>query len=639
MFRIAQSCYLGHASHGSVPCDTPFFLGEADSLPVTSERLALCWAMAWILEFGVRFRVPLVVCYDCTTAGHGGFASSAANAARHPGCASSLADMLSYLRQCVQALVPVTPRHVRGHADIFENDLVDFLAKRTRRHRECFYERLLPTWPGSFFSHRLAPWAWLLVDSRPDMPALSAMEAEAARLQSHPHPVAAPAGHVRVHLTLRFLTYNVLTLRDPCATGRAEHSSCGDAGMKFMGRRDVVKQQLLQQQVLFAGLQETRLADTATLPDADFHMLHAACTERGHFGMALWVSKRQAYGFLDGRPLTLELHHLAVVYHEPRILAVRVQARFLDLLVAVLHVPHTACETDSAESLWRRFEAGMGHLLRSTAVVLLLDANGRLGSEVSEAVSGLWPESENPPGALLHSFMLRYGLCAPSTDPACHEGPSVTWTSPSGVGHRLDFIIVPESWRAAVNTRVLSSFESLQCRDDHFPVLAHCELTRASLDQPFREAPKRQVVRPPPDADPGALQIFDFLCQQQPDVAWNVDVDAHYQIWSSQVVDLWRDCHSAPAVPPKQTYLSQEALHEVQVRRAYRAYVHIEDCERQRCLLVLRFAAFWHNFRGTHFGVAHCTVLLMGSPWPMCGTLRLSSPLLGVRTRRRAPPR
>ena len=98
---------------------------------------------------------------------------------------------------------------------------------------------------------------------------------------------------------------------------------------------------------------------------------------------------------------------------------------------------------------------------RSTAVVLLLDANGRLGSEVSEAVSGLWPESEHPPGALLHSFMLRYGLCAQSTDPACHEGPSATWTSPSGVCHRLDYVVVPESWRAAVNTCVLSSFESL----------------------------------------------------------------------------------------------------------------------------------------------------------------------------------
>ena len=201
--------------------------------------------------------------------------------------------------------------------------------------------------------------AWLLVDSRPDMPALAAMEAEAARLQAHPHAVAAPAlphfapgpSHVRVHLTLRFLTYNVLTLRDPCATDSGVRPALGAAGMKFMGRRDVVKLQLLQQQVLFAGLQETRLADTATLPDADFHMLHAACTERGHFGLALWVSKRQAYGFFDGRPLTLELHHLTVVYHEPRVLAVRVQARFLDLLVAVLHVPHTACETDSAESL------------------------------------------------------------------------------------------------------------------------------------------------------------------------------------------------------------------------------------------------------------------------------------------------
>ena len=92
-------------------------------------------------------------------------------------------------------------------------------------------------------------------------------------------------------------------------------------------------------------------------------------------------------------------------------------------------------------------------------------------------------------------------------------------------------------------------------------------------------------------------------------MAWHVDVDAHYQVWSSQVVDLWRDCYSAPAVHPKHAYLSEEALHQVQMRRAYRAYVHVEDCERQRCFLVLGFAAFWHNFHGTHFVMAHVRTL------------------------------
>ena len=556
--------------------------------------------------------MPIVVCYDCTTAGHGGFASSAASASLHPGCAFSLSDALSFLRQCAQTLVPLTPRHVRGHADIFENDLVDFLAKRARRTRECYYERLLPRWPGRLLRHRLAPWAWLLLDSRPDMPVLSAMEAEAARMQAHPHAVTAPAlpestlgSHpVKVHLKLRFFTYNVLTMRDPCASDSGVCPTLGAAGMRFLGRRDLVKQQLLQMQVLFAGLQETRLPDTATLPDADFHMLHAACTEHGHYGTALWVNKRQAYGFLEGRPLTLEMHHLAVVHHEPRAIAVRVQAHCLDLLVAVLHVPHATCETDSAESFWKRIESRLGHLLSTTSVVLLLDANGRLGSEISEAGS-LWPEAESPPGAILHSFMLRYGLCAPSTDPACHAGPSATWISPSGACHRLDYIVLPESWRTAVGTWVQTSFESLQCKHDHFPVVAHCEFTRGASDRPYRDAPKRQVVRPPPTADPGSLQCFDFLCQQQPDIGWDVNVDAHYCLWSQQVVGFWHDCYSVPVAEPKQAYLSADTLRVVHMRRAYREYAHAEECEKKRCLLLLGFAGLLHCSRGTHFAVSH----------------------------------
>ena len=61
--------------------------------------------------------------------------------------------------------------------------------------------------------------------------------------------------------------------------------------MRVMGKRDLLKQQLLDLQVHVADLQETRLAQTALLPDKEFLMFHSSSTEKGHCGMGLWINR------------------------------------------------------------------------------------------------------------------------------------------------------------------------------------------------------------------------------------------------------------------------------------------------------------------------------------------------------------
>ena len=115
----SEERYIGHAAHCSVPCDTPFFLGEADSEAVRG-RLTLCWMFAWIVDSGRRYNVPIVACYDCTTAGMGAFAASRTQSRPHPATSFSLTDSLTYLRQCAQIVAHIVPRHVRAHASIFK---------------------------------------------------------------------------------------------------------------------------------------------------------------------------------------------------------------------------------------------------------------------------------------------------------------------------------------------------------------------------------------------------------------------------------------------------------------------------------------------------------------------------------------
>ena len=113
-----EELLLGHSAHTSVPPDTRFHCGEQDGTPLTAERLALFWAFCWLIEVGCDLDLPVVMCYDCTTAGDAAFANARTycSAAGHNRC--SLAEALSLVRQCAMTRVAITPRHVRSHVGI-----------------------------------------------------------------------------------------------------------------------------------------------------------------------------------------------------------------------------------------------------------------------------------------------------------------------------------------------------------------------------------------------------------------------------------------------------------------------------------------------------------------------------------------
>ena len=333
MLSTTESRYYGHSAHTAVLDGTAFHLGESRDDAMIGELLALAWALVWVIDYGVKFQVPVTVLYDSTSAGGGTF-GRIQQSQDAPPKQPSLPAFVTDLHLCASAQVYLVPGHVKSHSGVLGNEMVDVLAKRAGRSQACLYERCLPTWPAKLAVHALRSWAWKLFDDASDLPTLYSFPSEAGRMQKSDPVIAPPPRRgqktttacATLSLDFRCLTFNVLTLLDPIPA--SSRDSAKAAGMRMSGKRDLLKQFLVQKAVTFAGLQETRLADTSELPDSDFWMFHAACTPTGQYGMALWVRKHAQFGTFAGTCCKLEHDFFTVVHAQPRLMVIDVSVAY-----------------------------------------------------------------------------------------------------------------------------------------------------------------------------------------------------------------------------------------------------------------------------------------------------------------------
>ncbi len=77
----------------------------------------------------------------------------------------------------------------------------------------------------------------------------------------------------------------------------------------------------------------------------------------------------------------------------------------------------------------------------------VVDANARVGSVESPAVGPVAAEEESVICSFLHEWMLHLGLRALSAfEASCADGPQWTWLSPLDSVHRIDYVLLGESW-------------------------------------------------------------------------------------------------------------------------------------------------------------------------------------------------
>ncbi|CAE7236785.1 unnamed protein product [Symbiodinium sp. CCMP2592] len=601
----AGTVLVGHASGTATPPGTPYHVGEASDTPQVAEQLALFWALSWIVEWAPGYQCPVTMHYDSLVAGRGTFGDWQLPAEPGTGKASDLAHHLVHLRQIASCVVPLTHQHVKGHAGVLQNELADQLAKQARRQPEDLWNRLLPLWPALLVEHGLAAWAWMLFDTSWDVPTLFSLQTEAYRMQildDRPGcaPFAPPVQHIRAakcSYDFAAITYNVLTLRDTAAPQQRQH-----IGMRLPGRKALLKAQLNDLSPLFVGMQETRLPEDSVQPDNDYLILQSSATERGQGGCALWIAKHVPYAYCAGKPCFVTPDAVNVLSASPRHLAVTVSATHLHLVVLVAHCPSAAkAPISEYEGFWRQRVHDLTRRPPGYDFLVLADANARVGSITSECVGPYGSETENPPGEVLHEVLHALAAFLPTTFPDIHSGPSATWVSPFGDGHRIDYFLVPQHWSSfSLQTRVLTHLELLQAKDDHFPVHLRCT---GSLQAPpaFYQPKLASPVRP---IRPDNSQMMAHLQQKLGGFVpppWHVDVDDHYHSLAAFWRNVGGEWEPTTTRQPTQPYISPASEHLVHLRQGLRQYLKQEAGDRQRCRLIACFAAWLLLVRGSSF--------------------------------------
>ena len=104
------------------------------------------------------------------------------------------------------------------------------------------------------------------------------------------------------------------------------------------------------------------------------------------WGVSLGLTlKTLTYASIDGKEYFFRQSDFVAIHASPRVLVVRVTARCLQCTVVVAHAPHSGVDA-AARDLW--WDDLSRRLPGQPDVVLLVDANARLGSSVSESVGG-----------------------------------------------------------------------------------------------------------------------------------------------------------------------------------------------------------------------------------------------------------
>ncbi len=222
------------------------------------------------------------------------------------------------------------------------------------------------------------------------------------------------------------------------------------------------------------GIQEARSFSSGTFRSDDYFRIVPPLDDRAVGDLELWLSCSLPWGTFKGQPFFLLEHHFSIAHVADRWFAVAIRSPCVKLDVIIAHgvVVWGDSKKQIAEAvlMWK-FISAYCHARPSPhhPVVLLIDANTKLGSVRSTAIGERAPDHENEAGEALHQIMLDFDLAAPSTFHEYHRGQDYTWTGGPGFTTRIDFVIVPRSWLpGTVFSKVLTDVDLLASVLDHF---------------------------------------------------------------------------------------------------------------------------------------------------------------------------
>ena len=244
-----------------------------------------------------------------------------------------------------------------------------------------------------------------------------------------PHPM-----HLRQDLSqppcqrqtvlLNCATANVLTL----------HPANARSGSGISARMESLLRSFALEEVALVGVQETRSKMEGHRLVDDFHIISAPATEKGVGGCQLWI--RRSWPTLDGQ-LRIQHADLRILHSSAQRLIVQLSKQDLRLILISAHAPSCA-SFDATTAWWTATTNAIPPTRRNWPIIAMLDANARIGSNVSSCVGPFGADQENPAGECFHQWLHDMDLVVPQTFDLFHVGTTAlvlkpawtTWLSP-----------------------------------------------------------------------------------------------------------------------------------------------------------------------------------------------------------------
>ena len=226
------------------------------------------------------------------------------------------------------------------------------------------------------------------------------------------------------------------------------------------------------------GIQESGSASSGQPQDLNYWRM-AAGPQQGKKGdVEIWIAKSFPIATTpDGEKIRIMEHHINVLMAHQRWMIVAIRTPALKIDVMSIHAPvlQRGCPLSIKEGVnfWKEIEKGIKQRTTNKPIIILMDANTRLGKQTSPAVGNLAPDEVNMASTALHDMLLRHNLSAVNTFSHIHQGRSHTWENNQSHQSRIDYVCVPTKWLPMITSSwVDPTVDNLNKVPDHSPVVA-----------------------------------------------------------------------------------------------------------------------------------------------------------------------
>ena len=524
--------------------------GSTGLSPFHAEASALVWAIAWLSV--CPFDVPFELRPDNL---------ASLNIASRAWSTSGLGHLGVVLREFYRVLSfrhSPAMTHVAGHTGDPWNELADRIAAATSLGlcgsldlpwlAPCC-RSLVPHWTfvryaGSIGLSHFPPVfeESLLFGSH--LTQLPDLTYDPTKVFAHQCLRPLPATSSRACFPFAVASFNIQSLLDP--TDLADLHDCQSAlHLDSSSRVSLCHAQFLAQGLFIVGLQETRTSGVGLLdaPGFPYFRFRSGCAD-GLFGAELWFCKARAYATLHGIDYYLHPKHVTLIDASPRHLFVRLQAPFLNFFVLCAHAPHSQYVPSELDAWWNSLSALVQPYRGAAPLMVLIDANARVGSIQTSHIGGCKSDVESPTGALLHTFLAQAGLWLPSTfhlncgDAGTLCPDSGTWKDHAGGWHRLDFVGLSFDFPGLVTSHfVWPDFDRGIVLEDHRPVVVTLDFPLSTFALGKLDFQRHRSCKLPQSPTQSHLDAFDQAVRSLGPFEWTVEAHCHFENMQQRIYD------------------------------------------------------------------------------------------------------